>query len=597
MLADSELETVLKALPFPSGASELVEGALKRVMCCPICTELFSRRDQLTGHLQKCHADRLVSPRSKQVTDHRVEEGNDSLLICPHCHFAAGFRKDSLVFGTSPTTIIFDHVQACRWNLSRRTGPAHVEFSISDDVMLIGDYLRNCAEIALFTCTSEECGKSFGSAETLVQHLVLDHSSACPEDLTEKQLEPIRLAAQRLIAKRATPKTITPVVPVRATNVETAEPTDRGDEAKPPQIPERPQPKAPVQTPSHGNATLIGKDFSRTVKERELVAGFLVLPKRLSSCLSPANWVAVHLARGEVASILPLDPFNRRLKALTAWFRKSAIEPGDKVKFRLLSVDPPEIRIWTEWEKHLNYVLRCPAEDFKWKRLPIRDCLIKVFANRPGPIHYRSLYSEISKHRDLVVGSVIATLSKHRRMLFAHSGRGMWSWLKDDTRTQDGSTPRPIPSGRLVLPAISDAIWKIVAEIEEGDFVYHLLKRTRDSLSFVQICQKIAEARGIDWRELQQTGFVNAEDERLKRLDNGHFAVREWFDDPVARPIPTPPVIDDVPEKEPTATTIATLPDSLPPPLVHNGLLARVWTVVRRMLGILVRWVRRKSHG
>ena len=173
----------------------------------------------------------------------------------------------------------------------------------------------------------------------------------------------------------------------------------------------------------------------------------------------------------------------------------------------------------------------------------------------------------------------------------------MWSWLKDDAPTEDSATPRPQPSERLALPEISDAIWKIVAEIEEGDFVYRLLKRTRDSLSFVQICQKIAEARGIDWRELQHTGFLNVEDERLKRLDNGHFALREWFDDPVVPPTPTPLLTDDIPEKEPTATTIAKLPDSPAPPIVPKGLLSRVRTVVRRMLGILVRWVRRKSHG
>ena len=173
----------------------------------------------------------------------------------------------------------------------------------------------------------------------------------------------------------------------------------------------------------------------------------------------------------------------------------------------------------------------------------------------------------------------------------------MWSWLKDDARTEDSPTPRLQPSERLDLPEISDAIWKIVAEIEDRDVVYNLLKRTRDSLSFVQICQKIAEARGIDWHELQQTGFLNAEDERFTRLDNGHFALREWFDDPVAPPTPTPSVIDDVPEKEPTATTIAEPLGSPPLPMVPKGLFSRVRTVVRRVLGILIRWVRRKSHG
>jgi len=380
-------------------------------------------------------------------------------------------------------------------------------------------------------------------------------------------------------------------VPAQRTKVEIPEPPARGDEGEPPQIRHRHQDIARPHTPIHGNAAPIGKGFSRTVKARDIVGGYVVLPPRLSSCLGPATQVKVDLA--ENATVLSFDSSNRRLVGLTDWFRKSAIEPGDQIKFHLLRVDPPEIRIWTEWEKHLNYILRCPAEDFRWQHLPIRDCLIKVFADHQEPMHYRSLYSQISRHRELVVGSVIATLSRHRGVLFLHRGSGRWSRLQSHAVSDPRLFPsRQVPREETAPHEISDGIWKIVAEIEEGDVVYGLLKRTRDSLSFVQICQKIAEARGIDWHELQHTGFLNAEDERLKRLDNGHFALREWFDDPVWPPARASSEIDIAAEKESIAPPIGTCAESPPPQMVQARLLWKMWTVVLRMLECLIRWAK-----
>ena len=147
MLAESELQRILRELHCFSGVTELVEAALERVVCCPICRELFSRRDELTGHLEKYHADRFVSSGSKQIKKHCVEEGDRKINICPHCHFAVGVGSQD--YGRNSTSIIWDHVKKCPRNLSRRSGPPDESFYISYDVMLIGDYLRNCAESAL----------------------------------------------------------------------------------------------------------------------------------------------------------------------------------------------------------------------------------------------------------------------------------------------------------------------------------------------------------------------------------------------------------------------------------------------------------------
>lgn len=597
MLEESELNDILRSLPF-HGFTELVEGLLKHVVSCPFCRELFKRSDALKEHLQECHRDRLVSTESKYITNHCVKEGDDRVFICPDCHFAVGYRKGNLVPRPNPTDTILVHLQdkdhAC--HLTTSGGSTALSFHTSEDVVLINSYLRNCAEIAVLQCP--ECNLSYGSAETLAQHLALDHSSVCPEDLKDDELQRIRLAAQRQLDSKPVPEVIIPITSAQTNHAETSNRPVKADVAKPSRVQkERLRDTAHTSPPLHDTSALIGSEFSRTVEKREIDAGFIVLPPRLSICLGQSSQVTVQLAASENTTVLSFNPLNRQLSDLAQWFHKSAIEPGDKVKFRLLGVDPPEIRLWTEWEKDLNSLIRPPALDFKWEHLPIRDCLIKVFVDHPGPIHYRSLYSHISKHRDLAVGSVIATLSKYRGVLFAHTGRGMWSWLKSGAQTDDGQSHPPRQSEGLRSVAVSDAIWKIVAVIEERDVIYRLLKRTRDSLSFVQICQKIAEASGIDWHQLQHTGFLNAEDERFTRLDNGHFALREWFDDPVAPATPTPPEIDDVSEEEPTATTIVKLPDSPPTPIVSKGLFSRVRTIVRRILGIIVRWVRRKSHG
>ena len=625
MLADSELKTILEAPSFFSGVSDPVENVLKRAACCPICRELFSRSDDfLTKHLRHYHADRLVSSGLKQITDHCVEEGAVTIFICPHCHFAVGV--DSHAYGYSPTSRIRQHVQECPSNLSARRGPAHVSCFTSSDVKLIEDYRHNCAEIELFQCP--QCNHSYGSAETLARHLALDHSSARREDLTEEQLQHIRLAAQGLLDRRATPKTTSSAVPVRSTDkderlhyiqlvaketlderatsqiitsavtkrstdVETPKPRARAGEREPPQSRDSHQNISHPPVPIHDNA--LPSTFSREITQSEIIGGYVVLPPRLSSCFSTTTQVKVHLASDENATDLCFCPSNRRLAVPTDWFRKVAIEPGDTINFRILRVDLPEIQIWTEWQKALNYMLRCPAEDFEWERLPIRDCLIRVFETCKGPIHYRSLYSKISKHRELAVGSVIATLSRHQGVLFVHSGRGMWSWLKEDSRPGNQLPASARTKQSSVVPEVSDAIWKIVAEIEEADVVYNLLKRTRDSLSFAQICQKIAASRGIDWHELRQTGFLNAEDKRLKRLDNGHFALREWFDERVSPPLASE--IDSAAEKKPMASPMNDSAYSLPPRTVAKGGFSILWTVICRMLGFFLRLAERKSHG
>ena len=591
MFADGELEKILEALPRCSDVSDAIEAVLNKVVSCPICRRLFSRADDLTVHLKADHTDQLVSSGFKKIKDHWVDEGDDKIFICPHCRFAVGVTGH--VRGKSPLTIIQRHVQKCRWNLSTRSGPIRVEFTFSHDLELIADYLRGSAQIELFMCP--ECNESFGSAETLVRHLILTHSSASRNELAEDQLHHIQSVAQRFISE-SEPETVTIRFSESLLNFKIVKTSTEVDGAKTPRSRSKHQEQELTGTPSPDNTILVGRVFTRTIKQRELFGGYLIVPRRLSSFIGSISQLNVHLAPDDDVTVFSLDPSKRHIFGFTDWFRKKAIEPGDKVKFCLVLIEPPEVRIWTEWEKHLNYILRCPPEDFKWEHLPIRDCLIKVFAIHQRPMHYRNLYSEISKHRELSLGSVNAILSKFRGILFEHSGRGLWFWLSeagcDDLESLHSARSHP----GLSSFEISDSTWAIVAEIEQTDAVYLLLKRTRDSLSFVQICRKIAEAWGVDWQELQHTGFLNAQDERLRRLDNGHFALREWFDDfpPTPEPFSTENDADDTGEKEPSTPTVVTPADLWPSLTNTRGLICSLRLIVRRIMEFVFRWIRRR---
>lgn len=90
MLQDSELKKTIEATPYSSGVSDPVKGVLDRAVCCPFCKELFSNSDDLTEHLWHSHAEQVVGLGLERIADHCVQEGSESLYICPYCRFAVG---------------------------------------------------------------------------------------------------------------------------------------------------------------------------------------------------------------------------------------------------------------------------------------------------------------------------------------------------------------------------------------------------------------------------------------------------------------------------------------------------------------------------
>jgi hypothetical protein len=75
----------------------------------------------------------------------------------------------------------------------------------------------------------------------------------------------------------------------------------------------------------------------------------------------------------------------------------------------------------------------------------------------------------------------------------------------------------------------SEDTWRAVENIEDKDYVYKLLQEAKRPLSFDEMCSKLSSYLGIDVDELRATGFLRGDDERLKRLDDGTWALAEWF--------------------------------------------------------------------
>ncbi|MBM4029735.1 MAG: DUF2709 domain-containing protein, partial [Planctomycetes bacterium] len=393
MLQASHVERILATLSVPLRPPDLIAAVLEKVKCCPICTELFPTPPQLLAHLSDRHSEALSSTGSKEIVGHQVQEDDRRIFICPHCHFAVG--EPGHVYAT---TIIIRHLEACPLNLSNRTGPARISFLVSTDPSLVDAYSRGREDILLFSCF--KCSYSFGSADTLGQHLVLDHSAATAEDLTQDQRLPIEIAIHSFLDRRSKPVQLLPAVRPPSSLFQMPTPSSIGRASGPKSTFPHEQLEFTARHTSRQAHPHTSRVFSMTVRSEHIREGFVDLPMRLAACLDPTNQVYVHLTGGAEGKPILFNIPHRRLTSLSEWLRRNTIEPGDRIKFLLISIRPPTIRIWTEWEKHLNYVLRCPPEDFRWVHLPIRDCILRVMASHAGPLHYRHLYSQISRHRE-----------------------------------------------------------------------------------------------------------------------------------------------------------------------------------------------------
>lgn len=261
-----------------------------------------------------------------------------------------------------------------------------------------------------------------------------------------------------------------------------------------------------------------------TIKQEWLADGVLKVPKRLSSYMEGTN--TVHILYDQVEETLPYEENDRLIEGVGDFYSKKAIAEFDKVHLRLESIKPTRLFVYSSWRVSLDKLLQMEPQDLDWEQSSVRDCIIVVLAKFRTPAHYREIYTEIAIHKHVSWGAILGTLSRYCPSVFVHVGRGKWGlagWTEQEGR------PKPEATERGKIIEVSNEVWKAVAIIEKNDYVYRLLKKVREPLSFDEICRKLANELNLDVDALRATGFLHGNDERLRRLDNGEWALEEWF--------------------------------------------------------------------
>jgi DNA-directed RNA polymerase delta subunit len=260
-----------------------------------------------------------------------------------------------------------------------------------------------------------------------------------------------------------------------------------------------------------------------TIRPEWLEKYILIVPRKLSAYLGKTN--TIHILYDQIDELLPYNNNNRLIKGLDKFYSAKAVAERDKVDIRLQSLEPSKLFISSRWQPR---PIKIKPTDSRWEHISLRDCIIVVLAKFKTPAHYREIYSEVAPSKQASLGSIIATLSRYSPPLFVHAGYCRWQlagWVSEKLGNNNQSRVSPEP------PIITDEIWKAVAVIEDNDYVYKLLQKAAEPLSFDEICSRLsrlADYLKVDANQLRATGFLKP-DKRFRRLDNGTWALEEWF--------------------------------------------------------------------
>jgi len=281
--------------------------------------------------------------------------------------------------------------------------------------------------------------------------------------------------------------------------------------------------------PERGPPPHFPQECAVSIREEWLDEGVLRVPGRLASHLPASERVNVQFSPDAVESV-SYDKATKVLCGLCAFYRTKALAPGDQVHLKLDADNPHTLFISARWRMSLGRLLKLEPEALDWQATTLRDCIIVVLARLDAPAHYREIYAEVATHRQTSLGAIVGTLSRYCPAVFAHASRGEWQ-LAGQQGGAPGRGPRQAKTERPET-RISAEVWRAIALIEERDHVYQLLKRLGTPLSYEAICSRVAAVLRVDAEALRATGFLNATDERLRRLEDGTWALEEWFPPP-----------------------------------------------------------------
>ncbi|MCK4815942.1 hypothetical protein KA005_09230, partial [bacterium] len=239
--------------------------------------------------------------------------------------------------------------------------------------------------------------------------------------------------------------------------------------------------------------------------------------------------------------VVEFDAARQALKGegLRKWYQSNGLSRGDKVTITVRDGEKKVFHIHTEWKRDLNRLLEQARKDTVSCNDRPRDLLYGLLAEANQALHYRDLWSRAAEVSNLRIGSVISTLSRYNQRLFCSIGGGYWGLV--DWPSEKLQKERQKSSGTQVITQLSQpdeqAMWNAIYEIENHDLVYKLLKRTGSDLSYPDIARQLAEMLNVNVEHLTDSSFLNVRDERLQRLANGSWTLKEFIK-------PHPPVVE-----------------------------------------------------
>ena len=524
MVSKDKVFGIIINCPKTLAIDEIILRVKTKLYTCLFCLEVFDSSNDLKFHLKKNHQNELSSNGIKKIINHNIEDTTEKIYYCPHCYFAV---DANLVYSADE---IIKHVKDCDANVRDEYGRRHVDLFFSFDRILIEKYSKGDLIIDIFKCL--RCLEGFGTFNDLVNHIIRNHQR---EDFRPEDEEFLKNMCHSYLYNSKnvfgsvqrkdlieqifdTTKTVT----IKAFDTKSKQDRSQLNDSQ----------RLGNQVKPIVKEEIKGSTHSITITKEQIVGNYLKLPSSLKYLAIKSNGIVEVVFSNNWVDHLRFDSNRGGIYPIKNWFRFNAISLEDKVKLRILEIEPFKLKIWTEWEKYFGYLFKCSTEDAEFDNYTIRDCLIIVFKELRRPAHYRELYSIISKHRMVKIGTILGTLSRYREILFDHLNRGKWGLVQNINSNYVTKDFR-LDNNKVAEMEIDDSYWFDVSHIEDDDLVYKLLSQSKHDLSYHNICKFLSNHFNIPLEFLLNSGFFNPNDSRLRRLDNGNFALEEWFNNPV----------------------------------------------------------------
>jgi hypothetical protein len=238
------------------------------------------------------------------------------------------------------------------------------------------------------------------------------------------------------------------------------------------------------------------------------------------------------------------------INGLSQWYKDNDLDIGDTVYLKLVDEKERKFRVYTDWRKDIDKIREEIAMQgtvtFPKEIRSYMELIYIVLTNAGRDLHYRDIYVRAQEIQSVKLLSIIGTLSRYNRRLFVNIGKGHWGLL--EWHPELASKQKDIiEGGKEVIPGYEDIItdeelWKAIAETEAHDLVYETLKRQKKDLFYEDIAKILGEMLKIDPQRLMEVSFLNPKDERLVRLDNGAWILKEFLKEPRIEEGVEPPI-------------------------------------------------------